>query len=140
MNTLRYIVSPLFLTLILAGACCGEETEAAANQLTQEKKFNSSRGGGVGIQANGNLYLMGGIRGGAIAGQDTSTDTVGTGGPPIDGAELNNWTALGSGAIQVRRGHAGIAEESAFFFVAGGVVDLSTTPMTLTTSVEQNTR
>ena len=112
----------------------GELLGVVGGKLAGEKTFNQSRGGAVGIGANGYLYILGGAgAGGGLINQDSATQ-VGA------GAVLDNWTAEGPGALKIRRAFAGFAEESAFFFVAGGSTDPTVSPQVVTTAVEQNTK
>ncbi len=90
----------------------GDLLAAGANTLDTENGLSSGRGGAVGAAANGFLFIMGGAKS-ALSGNDQSTNI--TAGPDLD-----NWNALGDGTLQVRRVYPALAQESAFFFVAGG--------------------
>jgi hypothetical protein len=90
----------------------GDLMATAGATLDAENGIASGRGGAVGAAGNDFLFILGGQRGG-LTGNDQSTQIV-------NGPNLDNWNALGAGTLQVRRTYPAIAQESAFFFIAGG--------------------
>lgn len=81
------------------------------------------------LEANGFLFMMGGSGRRASNGNDTSGEVV-TPAPTIGG-----WDALGGGSMLMPRIFMGTAQESAFFFIAGGAT--SGTDADVTATVEQ---
>jgi hypothetical protein len=71
-----------------------------------------SRGGAVGTAANDFLFLMGGAKNAPVTNDQSSRI--------LTGPDLENWNALGPGSLNTARVYPALAEESAFFFVAGG--------------------
>ena len=90
----------------------GNLLAAATGTLETENGLSSGRGGAVGAAANGFLFIMGGAKN-ALTGNDQSTNI-------LPGPDLDDWNGLGDGTLQTRRVYPALAQESAFFFVAGG--------------------
>jgi len=84
--------------------------------------------GGAGLAANGFLFLFGG-RNDSPTNNDWSGELV----APLPAVELDSGGSLGGGGMLTPRQYQGSAQESAFFFIAGG----ATNTEVASTSVEQ---
>jgi len=84
--------------------------------------------GSAGLSANGFLFLFGGRNGGP-SNNDWSGELM----TPLPTISLDSGGSLGGGGMLVPRVYQGAAQESAFFFIAGG----QTSTELATTSVEQ---
>ncbi|PJB35644.1 MAG: hypothetical protein CO108_25080 [Deltaproteobacteria bacterium CG_4_9_14_3_um_filter_63_12] len=100
----------------------------APGALDAETSFTPTRGAGGGGDASGRLYVFGGQRN-SLSTSDTSTALVA-------GPDLDNWNSLGGGSINVLRAYCSVAQESAFFFIAGGTTGTDTASTSVETTVQ----
>ncbi|MDF1565741.1 MAG: hypothetical protein P1V51_22090 [Deltaproteobacteria bacterium] len=103
----------------------GDLFSAGATALDPEDGPASARGAACFGDANGFIFTFGGFVSGGLA-NDRSAEVVA--GPDL----ANVWQAPGGGDLNLRRSYCASAQESAFFFTAGG----TTATETATTSVE----
>jgi hypothetical protein len=91
----------------------GDLTTAAPTDFDAETDMNPGQRGSCAGSSSGYLYTFGGEGNGGLLSTDSSTGVVA-------GPDLDNWNSLGGGSLLVRRSFAAVAQESAFYFVAGG--------------------
>jgi hypothetical protein len=96
---------------------------------TSQDTPSPARVGAGGLAANGFLFLLGGSNRSASNGNDTSGEVV------SPAPTVSSWDALGGGGMLTPRIYQGAAQESAFFFLAGGAT--SGTSGGVTETVEQ---
>ncbi len=90
----------------------GELQATAGGSLDAENAAQQIAAAAFG-DAGGYLFLFAGTRS-SFTSTDSST-------PVIAGPDLDNWNSLGGGSLATRRAYAAGVQESAFFFVLGGV-------------------
>ncbi|PLX44583.1 MAG: hypothetical protein C0609_05180 [Deltaproteobacteria bacterium] len=110
--------------------------------IAEEKLgYQSPRSGASALDANGYLYILGGLT--VSNSKIVNTDSSGNLTYDVDLDRLVFApNSLGSGSLTQRRAYAGSADESAFFYIGGGLTgydDITSEPI-LTTTVERNTK
>ena len=92
----------------------GPHGHGQRHTLETENGLSSGRGGAVGAAAKKTASCS------SWAGPKTRSPAMTS--PPniLPGPDLDNWNALGDGTLQTRRVYPALAQESTFFFVAGG--------------------
>lgn len=106
----------------------------------------TGKGGRTGagyLDGNGFLFLFGGGNGGTPSSGGVSAEICRAGGDPSGCSagppELRNWTSEGT-SMSENRVFMGTAQESAFFFVAGGCTASCATAPNVTRSVDQTVK